>query len=90
MPLTLTIRVTPAASRTQVGGALGEALRVRVTAPAVDGRATDAALRAIADAFDVRPHAVTLVHGHASRTKTITIEGETGPLAERLRALLVE
>jgi uncharacterized protein YggU (UPF0235/DUF167 family) len=48
---------------------------VRVSAPAVDGRATAAALAAIAAAFGVRPRAVRLVSGATSRTKVVELDG---------------
>ena len=46
---------------------------VRVSAPAVDGRATEAALAAVAAAFGVRRGAVTLVTGKTSRTKVVEV-----------------
>ena len=71
----LTIRVTPGSSRPGVGGEHGGALVVRVSARAVDGAATAAALAAVADAFAVRPGAVTLVSGATSRTKIVDVDG---------------
>src|SRR6185312_10975103 len=50
-------------------------ITVRVTARTVDGQATAAALAAVAGAFGVRRHAVTLVAGTASRTKIIEVAG---------------
>jgi uncharacterized protein (TIGR00251 family) len=84
----VTVRVRPGASRTEVGGSHGDALVVRVTAPAVDGRATQMALRAVAAAFDVRPRAVRLVTGATSRTKVVEIEGSEPDLTARLQELL--
>jgi uncharacterized protein len=85
--LRVTVRVRPGASRTRVGGSHGEALVVRVGAPAVDGRATEAALRAVAEALGVRPRQVSLVRGATSRTKVIEVEGATDALAARLAEL---
>lgn len=88
----VTIRVSPGASRTRVGGQYGQAeqlaLRVFVSARAVDGRATASALRAVADAFGVRDRAVTLVTGATSRTKVVAIDGDEASLQTRLAALL--
>jgi uncharacterized protein YggU (UPF0235/DUF167 family) len=81
----VTIRVRPGAGRTAVGGEHDGALVVRVGARAVDGRATEAALAAVAEAFGVRRRAVTLVTGAASRTKVVDVDGGTG---DALRALL--
>jgi uncharacterized protein YggU (UPF0235/DUF167 family) len=81
----VTIRVRPGAGRTAVRGEHDGALVVRVAARAVDGRATEAALAAVAEAFGVRRRAVTLVTGATSRTKVVDVDGGTG---DALRALL--
>lgn len=80
----VTIRVRPGASRTQVGGEHAGALVVRVSAPAVDGRATEAALAAVASALGVRRRAVTLVAGATSRTKVIDVAGADQAALDRL------
>jgi hypothetical protein len=80
----VTIRVRPGAGRTQVGGEHAGALLVRVTAPAVDGRATEAALAAVAGAFGVRRRAVTLVSGATSRTKVVDVAGVDQAALDRL------
>lgn len=85
----VTVRVRPGASRTSVGGGHDGALVVRVEAPAVDGRATEAALAAVARAFGLRPRAVTLVSGRTSRTKVVDIQGDDADLRPLLHALLV-
>jgi hypothetical protein len=81
----MTIRVRPGAGRTAVGGSHDGALVVRVGARAVDGRATEAALAAVADAFGVRRAAVTLVTGATARTKVVDVDGGTD---DALRTLL--
>lgn len=86
--LRVAIRVRPGAARTQVGGAVGERLQVRVQARAVDGKATEGALAAVAAAFDVRPRHVTLVHGALTRDKLVEIEGDAVALSTRLQELL--
>ena len=79
------IRVKPGSGRTVVGGRYDDALVVRVSERAVDGKATDAALRALADALGVRRADVRLVTGATSRTKIVEIDGD---VAERVRDLL--
>jgi uncharacterized protein YggU (UPF0235/DUF167 family) len=80
----VTIRVRPGSGRTSVGGEHDGALVVRVGARAVAGQATEAALAAVAEAFGVRRHAVTLVAGAASRTKVIEIAGADPAVLARL------
>lgn len=86
--VTIAVRVKPGASRTRVGGGYpgpyGPALVVAVSAPAVDGRATEAARRALADALGVRPAAVTLRRGATSRDKLFAVEpGPAGTATDR-------
>ena len=83
------IRVKPSSARTAVGGLYSstDSLVVAVTARAVDGKATEAALRAVAAAFGVRRGDVTLVTGATSRDKVVEIEGDPGELAGRHAAL---
>lgn len=84
--LRVTIRVRPGASRPGVGGERDGALVVRVSARAVDGQATAAALAAVAAAFGVRRAAVTLVTGATSRTKVIDVDGGDPAELDRLLA----
>lgn len=88
--LDVTVRARPGASRTAVGGRYGdgEVLVVAVDAPAVDGRATDAVVAAVAAAFGLRRREVALVAGATSRTKTLRVSGDAAALRERLGALL--
>ena len=83
----VTVWVRPGSPRPGVGGQHDGALVVRVSARAVDGQATAAALEAVAAAFGVRRHAVTLVAGAASRKKIVDIAGADAALLDRLLAL---
>ncbi len=68
-------------------GPYGPALVVAVTAPAVDGRATEAARRALAEALRVRPADVSLRAGTASRDKLFTVADPPPDLDERVQSL---
>ena len=85
-PVRITVRVRPGSAHPGVGGAYGDALVVRVSPRAVDGKATAAALAAIAGAFGVPRQAVTLVSGAASRTKVIDVAGGDPAVLDRLLA----
>ncbi|MBQ1073021.1 DUF167 domain-containing protein [Micromonospora sp. C31] len=89
--LTVAVRVKPGSVRARVGGCfdgpLGPALVIAVNAPAVDGRATEAARRALAGALGVRPAVVSLRAGAASRDKLFLVEGPAPELTEALRRL---
>jgi uncharacterized protein (TIGR00251 family) len=69
------VHVQPRAGRDEVTGRHGDALRVRVRAPAVEGRATDAARRLVADAFGMAARDVELVSGERSRLKRFRLAG---------------
>jgi uncharacterized protein YggU (UPF0235/DUF167 family) len=84
----ITLRVRPGAGRTVVGGSHDGALVVRVAARAVEGRATEAALAAVAEALGLRRREVTLVSGATSRTKVVEVPDADPAVGERLRALL--
>jgi uncharacterized protein YggU (UPF0235/DUF167 family) len=81
----LAVRVKPGYSRTAVGGSHGGELIVRVSERAVDGAATTAALKAVAEALGLRPYEVTLVSVHTSRSKVLEIPDG---LEDRVHALM--
>jgi uncharacterized protein len=82
----ITVRVRPGSARPGVGGEHDGALVVRVSARAVEGQATEAALAAVAAAFGVRRRSVTLVSGAASRTKVVDVSGADPAVLSRLLA----
>lgn len=75
MSLTISLQTTPNAPRSEIVGWLGDRLKVKVKAPAVEGKANAELLRFLAERFGVRPNAVTLVRGDTARLKTVRIEG---------------
>jgi uncharacterized protein (TIGR00251 family) len=72
--LILDIRVQPRASRDEIAGPLGNRLRIRLTAPPVDGKANQRLLDYLANLCGVRRNQVTLICGANSRNKRISIE----------------
>ncbi len=85
--LRIAVRVKPGDSRPGVGGRHGEALVVRVAERAVDGKATEAALRALADALDVAPSRLRLVSGRTSRDKVVALADPPADVEGRLARL---
>ena len=75
MAVTLNLQTTPNAPRSQIVGWLGDRLKVKVKAPAVEGKANLELVRFLAEQFGVRPNAVTLLRGETARLKTVRIEG---------------
>jgi uncharacterized protein (TIGR00251 family) len=71
--LQLTLHVQPGASRTEVAGTHGDALKLRLAAPPVDGKANAELLRFLAEVFGVPRRNVTLLRGELSRAKVVRI-----------------
>lgn len=73
-----------------MGGAYGDppALVVVVSEPAVDGRANEAVVRALAKALGVPRSGIEIVSGHAARTKVMRIADPSGDLDVRWHQLL--
>ena len=71
--VTLTIHAQPGAKKTEVAGVHNAALKIRLAAPAVEGRANDALVAFLAESFGVPRRNVTLVRGETGRRKTLRI-----------------
>lgn len=72
---TLALKVIPRAPRDEIVGWLGGALKVKLHAPALEGRANAALTEFLADRLGLPPRAVTLLHGDKSRQKIVRIDG---------------
>ena len=73
--ITLTLHVQPGAKRSEISGLHGEALKIRLAAPPIDGRANEALLKYIGGLFDVPLRQVELKQGGQSRHKVVAITG---------------
>jgi len=71
----LFIKLQPRASKSEIGEAAGNELKVRVTAPPVDAAANEALCRFLAEQLDCPRRNVELVKGHQSRHKTLKLHG---------------
>ena len=71
----ISIYVQPGAKRTEVVGLHGNALKIRLASPPIDGRANSALLKYLAKQFAVPLRQVTLKQGEKSRSKTVIITG---------------
>jgi len=84
---TLIVRVHPGAKRNAIGGLHAGALKVSITAPAIDGRANDALIAFMAEWLDVPRARISLVSGATNRSKTLRIAGKS---AAEVEAALIE
>jgi uncharacterized protein (TIGR00251 family) len=85
--LRLALYVQPNARHSAVSGLHGEALKVRVAAPATDNRANAALIDFLSRAIGVAPSACTLTHGARGRRKTVTVRGVSPAVAQNVYAL---
>ena len=79
----LRLHVQPRASRSELAGRHGDAIKVRLTAPPVDGAANEALLRFLASQLQVPRSALSLVAGGSGRSKVVAIEAITAEDASR-------
>jgi uncharacterized protein (TIGR00251 family) len=81
----LRLRVQPRASREEIAGVTTDAIRLRLTAPPVDGAANEALIRFLAASLHVPRSAVELVSGRTGRAKLVAVAGvSVKEAAERL------
>lgn len=73
----LAVKLQPRASKNEIGEALGDELRIKVTAPPVDAAANQALIELLADTFNCSRGRIELVRGHTSRHKTVRLHGFT-------------
>jgi uncharacterized protein (TIGR00251 family) len=71
----LSVKVQPRASKNAIGDALGDELRIKVTAPPVDAAANEALIDLLADILDCGKGRIELVRGQTSRHKLIKLHG---------------
>lgn len=71
----LKVKVVPGSSRNQIVGWLGDALKIKVTAPPENGRANEAVVSLLAERLGLAADAIAVASGHSSPSKVIAIHG---------------
>jgi len=77
------VKVQPRARKNAIMGALGDALKLAVTAPPVEGRANQAVIDFFAELFEIPRASVTIASGATSRNKVVRIQGLKRPTVEQ-------
>ena len=86
---TFAVRVQPRASRNAIAGEMGEALKIALTAPPVEGKANEACVEFLANLLKVPRSSVTIASGESSRNKVVRVAGmRASELEQRLRAAI--
>lgn len=84
--ITLTLHIQPGAKKTEFSGLHGDALKIRLAAPPVDGKANEALIRFVAESLGLAKSNVNLKSGHTSRRKVLEIQGATQEAVARFAA----
>jgi hypothetical protein len=83
---TFAVRIHPRAKRNAITGILGDALKLSLTAPPVEGRANDACIEFFADLLKLPRSSITIAAGQSSRNKVIRVAGlSAAEVEQRLR-----
>jgi uncharacterized protein (TIGR00251 family) len=86
--ITFEIKVHPRAKKNAITGEVGDALKVALTAPPIDGRANEVCIEFFAKLLRVPRYSVTIASGQSSRNKVIRVAGLSAEeVRERLNAL---
>lgn len=89
--VTFAVRVHPKAKRERIAGMFGEALKIELTAPPIDGKANEACIRFCADFLKVPRSSVTIAAGISSRNKVVRVVGiATTRVEETIAAALAK
>jgi len=76
--LIMKVYLQPKSSRNEIVGPYRDGIKVKVTAPPVEGKANEALLRLLAKAWRIAPSQIEIVRGHQAREKTLRVKGGYG------------
>jgi len=80
--ISFAVKVHPRARKNAITGVVGDALKLALTAPPVEGRANQAVIEFFAELFAIPRSSVTIASGETSRNKVVRIAGVSKPVAE--------
>jgi uncharacterized protein len=80
----LAVQITPNAKKTEIIGVLDDALKLRLQAQPIEGKANEALIRFLAQQLDVPRSAVTITHGLTSKKKLVEVAGVEAAVVARL------
>ena len=81
--LVFKVFVQPKASQNMIAGLYGDALKIKLTAPPVEGAANRMCLKYLAKCLKVTPASLEILSGQSSRTKRILLRYENGDVSEK-------
>jgi len=83
------VKVQPGALKNEVVGVQGDALKIKINAPPVKGKANKALMGFLAEKLAVKKSEVEIISGHASRIKKIKVVGEGPKIKEKIQSLAI-
>jgi len=83
------VRVQPGASKNKIVGVQGDALKIKINAPAVKGKANRALIDFLAEKLAVKKSQIEIISGHTSRIKKIKVLGEGPKIKEKIQSLAI-
>lgn len=75
----IAVQITPNAKKTEVIGVLDDALKLKLQAQPIEGRANEALVKFLASSLSVPKSAVTITHGHTNKRKLVEVSGNLTP-----------
>jgi uncharacterized protein (TIGR00251 family) len=81
--ISFSVKVHPRARKNAITGIVGDALKLALTAPPVEGKANQAVIEFFADLFAIPRSSVTIASGETSRNKIVRIAGVSKPVLEQ-------
>ncbi|MGC2696720.1 MAG: DUF167 domain-containing protein [Candidatus Angelobacter sp.] len=84
------VKVHPRARKNAITGVVGDALKLSLTAPPVEGRANQAVIEFFAALFEIPRSSVTIASGETSRNKVVRVTGASKPMAEQRLAEILK
>ena len=84
------VKVHPRARKNAITGIVGDALKLSLTAPPVEGKANQAVIEFFADLFAIPRSSVTIASGATSRNKVVRIAGVSKPVVDQRLAEILK
>jgi uncharacterized protein (TIGR00251 family) len=73
------VYLQPRSSKNEIAGPYRDGIKIKVTAPAVEGKANEALIRLLAKKFGISPSSIEILKGHHSREKVLRVSGPIDP-----------
>ena len=80
----LSVKILPNSSKNEIIGIFGDALKIKIDAPAVEGKANEKCIKFLAKLLNVSKTSISIISGEKSKTKTLLIKGDSDSLYKEI------